>query len=234
MPDDAQIVLVTGSRKGIGRALAEHFLAKGAFVEGCSRGDADWSHERYRHHLVDVADEAAVRRMINDIRKRHKRLDIAINSAAVASMNHCLLTPASALDRMMETNVRGTFVVSREAAKLMQRNRYGRIINIGSIATPLALEGEAAYAASKAAIVTLTRVMARELAEFGITCNVVGPTPIDTDLIRGVPKSKIDAIVERQAIKRLGTFKDVAQVVDFFADRSSDYVTGQVIYLGGI
>ncbi len=234
MPEDPQVVLVTGVRKGIGRALAEHFLEQGALVEGCSRREADWSHDNYRHHLADVADEGQVRRMVNDIRKRHKRLDVAINCAGVASMNHFLLTPASALDRMLATNVRGTFVVSREPAKLMQRNRYGRIINLGSIAAPLALEGEAAYAASKEAIVTLTRVMARELAEFGITCNVVGPTPIDTDLIRGVPKDKIDAIVERQAIKRLGTFKDVAQVVDFFADRASDYVTGQVIYLGGV
>ena len=234
MSEDREVVLVTGARKGIGRSLAEHFLDQGAFVEGCSRSEPEWSRDNYHHHLADVADEKAVRRMVNDIRKRHKRLDVAINCAGVASMNHSLLTPASALDQVMETNVRGTFLVSREAAKLMQRNRYGRIINLGSIATPLALEGEAAYAASKAAIVTLTRVMARELAEYGITCNVVGPTPIDTDLIRGVPKDKIDAVVERQAIKRLGTFKDVAQVVDFFADPASDYVTGQVIYLGGI
>ena len=225
MATDPAVVLVTGSRKGIGRHLAEHFLAKGALVKGCSREAADWSHQNYHHHRVDV---------VNDIRKRRERVDIAVNCAGVASMNHSLLTPASAFDRVMETNVRGTFLVCREAAKLMQRRKYGRIINIGSIAAPMALEGEAIYAASKEAVVTLSRVMARELAEYGITCNVVGPTPIDTDLIRGVPSEKIDAIVERQAVKRLGTFEDVANVVDFFADSRSDFITGQVIYLGGV
>ena len=234
MATDPAVVLVTGSRKGIGRHLAEHFLAKGALVEGCSREAADWSHENYHHHRVDVANEKMVRKMVNDIRKRRERVDIAVNCAGVASMNHSLLTPASAFDRVMETNVRGTFLVCREAAKLMQRRKYGRIINIGSIAAPMALEGEAIYAASKEAVVTLSRVMARELAEYGITCNVVGPTPIDTDLIRGVPSEKIDAIVERQAVKRLGTFENVANVVDFFADSRSDFITGQVIYLGGV
>jgi 3-oxoacyl-[acyl-carrier protein] reductase len=234
MATDPAVVLVTGSRKGIGRHLAEHFLAKGALVEGCSRAAADWSHQNYQHHLVDVADEKMVRKMVNDIRKRRGRIDIAVNCAGVASMNHSLLTPASAVDRVMETNVRGTFLVCREVAKLMQRRKYGRIINVGSIAAPLALEGEAIYAASKEAVVTLSRVLAREFAEYGITCNVVGPTPIDTDLIRGVPAEKIDAIVQRQAVKRLGTFEDVANVVDFFADSRSNFITGQVVYLGGV
>jgi 3-oxoacyl-[acyl-carrier protein] reductase len=95
------------------------------------------------------------------------------------------------------------------------------------------LEGEAIYAASKSAVVTLTQILARELADFGITCNVVAPTPIETDLIRNVPKEKIDRIVQQLAIKRLGRFEDVANVIDFFVRPESDYITGQVIYLGG-
>ena len=116
----------------------------------------------------------------------------------------------------------------------MQRRHYGRIVNVSTVAVPLRLEGEAIYAASKSAVVALTQVLARELAEWGITCNVVGPTPIETDLIRNVPREKIDAIVKRLAIKRLGRFEDVANVIDFFVRPESDYVTGQVIYLGGV
>jgi 3-oxoacyl-[acyl-carrier protein] reductase len=182
---------------------------------------------------VDVGDEDAVRAMFRSIRERHGRLDVIVNNAAVASMNHSLLTPGSAVEAIFATNVKGVFYVCREGAKLMRKRSYGRIVNIGTAVVPLRVEGEAAYAASKGAVETLTRVLARELAEFGITCNVVGPTLVDTAIIRGVPEEKLQRIVERLAIKRLATFADVTNAVDFFVRRESDYVTGQVLYLGG-
>jgi 3-oxoacyl-[acyl-carrier protein] reductase len=232
MPD-AEVVLITGTRKGMGRYLAERFVRQGALVEGCSRTMPDWELENYAHHCLDVADETQVKAMFSLIRKQHARLDILINNAGVASMNHILLTPVATVDRIMATNFRGVFLACREAAKLMQRRRYGRIVNISTIAVPMQLEGEAIYAASKSAVVTFSRILARELADSGITCNVVAPTPIETDLIRGVPREKIDAIVNSLAIKRLGRFEDVANVIDFFVKRESDYITGQVVCLGG-
>jgi 3-oxoacyl-[acyl-carrier protein] reductase len=234
MPDP-EVVLITGTRKGIGRYLAEHFVHKGALVEGCSRTALDWELDttRYTHHCLDVADETQVKAMLSSIQKRHGRLDILINNAGVASMNHILLTPAATVDRIMATNFRGTFLLCREAAKLMRQRHYGRIVNLSTIAVPMRLQGEAIYAASKSAIVTFSQILARELADFGITCNVVAPTPIETDLIRGVPQEKIDSIVNQLAIKRLGRFEDVANVIDFFIKPESNYITGQVIYLGG-
>jgi 3-oxoacyl-[acyl-carrier protein] reductase len=229
-----EVVLITGTRKGIGRYLAEHFVRKGALVEGCSRTAPDWELENYSHHCLDVADELQVKALLSSIQKRHGRLDILINNAGIASMNHILLTPAATVDRIMATNFRGTFLLCREAAKLMRRRHYGRIVNLSTIAVPMRLEGESIYAASKSAVVTFSQILARELADFGITCNVVAPTPIGTDLIQGVPKERIDAIVNQLAIKRLGRFEDVANVVDFFVRRESDYITGQVICLGGI
>jgi 3-oxoacyl-[acyl-carrier protein] reductase len=231
---ETEVVLITGTRTGIGRYLAEHFLRRGAHVEGCSRGVPDWTAEGYTHHTADVADEAQVRAMIASIQKRRGRLDILINNAGVASMNHILLTPAASVEKIMATNFRGTFLLCREAVKVMQRRRYGRIVNLSTVAVPMRLEGEAIYASSKSAVVTFSQILAREVAPLGITCNVVGPTPIETDLIRNVPKDKIDQIVNQLAVKRLGRFEDVANVIDFFVKPESEYVTGQVVYLGGV
>jgi 3-oxoacyl-[acyl-carrier protein] reductase len=116
----------------------------------------------------------------------------------------------------------------------MSTARYGRIVNFATVATPLNLEGEAGYAASKAAVESLTRVAARELAPFNITVNAVGPTPVMTDLVRSVPRQKLDALIGAQAIRRMGEHRDITNVIDFFASRSSDFVTGQTVYLGGV
>jgi 3-oxoacyl-[acyl-carrier protein] reductase len=229
-----QIVFVTGTRKGIGRYLVEHYLEHGCIVLGCSREPVDFSHERYTHFCLDVADEEKVTAMFTVLVKSHGHVDVLINNAGIASMNHVLLTPISTVQQILRTNVVGTFLFCREAAKLMRKRRWGRIVNFATVATPLKLEGEAVYAASKAAIVSLTQVLARELGPLGITVNAVGPTPVKTDLIRSVPHEKMEALLQRQALHRYGEFRDISNVIDFFIRPESDFVTGQVIYLGGV
>lgn len=229
-----EIMLVTGTRKGIGRYLIEYYIEKGYTVYGCSRSLSDYSHEQYKHFCLDVADENKVKQMFAEISKVHNRLDILINNAGVASMNHILTTPLSTVHNIINTNIVGTFLCCREAAKLMSKEQTGRIVNFATVATPMKLEGEAIYAASKAAIVSLTQILAKELAPFGITVNAVGPTPTKTDLIRSVPKEKINDLLRQQAINRFGEFRDIANVINFFINPESDFITGQVIYLGGI
>lgn len=231
---DKNVMLITGTRKGIGRFLVEHYTSKGFLVVGCSRGEVDYTFQNYRHFCLDVADEPSVRQMFVKIRSSYDGLDVLINNAGIASMNHVLLTPLKTVYKILDTNVIGTFLFCREAAKLMKTRGYGRIVNFSTVAAPMKLEGEAIYAASKAAIVSLTEILARELAEFGITVNSVGPTPVETDLIRSVPKAKIERLLSQQAIQRFGTFADIANVIDFYIRKESEFVTGQNIYLGGI
>ena len=231
---DKPIMVITGTRKGIGRYLAEYYCAKGCQVVGCSRKPLDGNLTNYRHFCLDVTDELEVKQMFSKIRRNFGKLDVLINNAGIASMNHTLLTPMKTVHHILNTNVAGTFLFSREAAKLMKKTKHGRIINFASVAVPLKLEGEAIYAASKAAIVTLTHILARELAEFQITVNVVGPAPVKTDLIRSVTEDKIRALLNRHAINRFCEFRDISNVVDFFIKPESDFVTGQSIFLGGV
>ncbi len=232
--DNDKVFLITGTSKGIGKYLVEYYTELGYQVVGCSRNKADYSFSNYHHFCLDVSDEVKVKKMFTEISKKYKRLDVLINNAGIASMNHILLTPVKTVENILRTNVLATFLFCRESAKLMMKNKFGRIINFATVATPLKLEGEAIYASSKAAVVSLTEVMARELADFGITVNAVGPTPIKTDLIKSVPEDKMKRLISRQAIVRYGEFTDVSNVIDFFIKPESNFITGQVLYLGGV
>ncbi len=227
-------ILITGTRKGIGRYLAEYYLEKDYTVIGCSRQETDLKHVSYQHFILDVADEKAVKTMFGSLSKLPVRPQYLINNAGIASMNHCLLTPMSTVEKVFRTNVFGTFLFCREAAKLMKKDNFGRIVNFATVATPMNLEGEAIYAASKAAVESLTRIMARELAEYNITVNGIGPTPTKTDLIRSVPAEKIRSLLDRQAVKRFSEYRDISNCLDFFFQAESDFITGQIIFLGGI
>ena len=229
-----RIIIITGTRKGIGKYLAEQFLAEGDYVYGCSRRECDIKHERYSHTRLDVSDESAVIEFVRNVYKEHKRIDILINNAGMASMNHVLLTPKATAERVFNTNFMGTFLMFRECAKYMIKKKEGRIVNYSTVAVALNLQGELVYSSSKAAIEQLTRVLAGEIGESGVTVNAVGPTPVDTDLIKNVPANKIDELKSRQCIKRLGTFEDVKNVIDFYLRPESNFITGQTIYLGGV
>jgi 3-oxoacyl-[acyl-carrier protein] reductase len=228
------VTLITGTSRGIGKFLVEHFSSKGHHVIGCSRSKVNWDAVNYEHFELDVGDESAAVSFFREIRKKYGRLDHLINNAAVASMNHALLTPAAKVSSIFSTNVIGTFVMTRESAKIMKSANFGRVVNFSSVALPLRLEGESAYAASKAAVVSLTEVLAREFAPFGITINAIGPNPIETDLTRAIPKTKMNELIQKLAIKRMGKFEDVTNIVDFFLRPESGAITGQTLYLGGL
>lgn len=230
----SQTYIITGTRKGLGKQLAEHYLNLGHSIAGCSRGKSTIKHANYLHFELDVADEKAVISMVRKVKKTFGQINVLLNNAGIAAMNHILTTPYTNAQTVFNTNFFGTFVFSREVAKVMMKQRIGSIINYTTVAVPLDLEGEAVYAASKAAIESFTRISAKELGIFGVRVNAIGPTPIKTDLIRNIPENKLKVLIDQQAIKRFGEFEDVLNVIEFYNAEKSNFITGQILYLGGV
>ena len=229
-----KVILITGTRKGIGKDLAQYYLNLGFNVVGCSRGYGTIDNNDYRHFELDVSNEKDVVKMVRATKREFGRIDILLNNAGIASMNHFLTTSYSTVQNIFNTNLLGTFLFSREVSKVMMKQKNGRIVNYTTVASALRLEGEAIYAASKGAVENFTQTISKEVAPYNITVNAIGPTPVETDLIKAVPKDKIADLLDKQAIKRFGTFEDIKNVIDFFIDDKSDFITGQVIYLGGV
>ena len=222
--------LITGTSRGLGRALAEKLLADGWAVHGFARGEQTIAHAHFHGHAVDVTDEAAVRAAVATVAEGG-RIDLLVNNAGAASMNALLLTPGETAERLMRVNYLGAFHCLQAVGKVMVRQRAGRIINLTTVAVPLSLEGEAAYVASKAAVEALTKVAAKELAPSGVIVSAVGFGPIDTALTRGVPKpalAKINAAIGRPE----GTTME--QATDFLLDHLRSAEAGRVEYLGQI
>jgi 3-oxoacyl-[acyl-carrier protein] reductase len=190
--------------------------------------------DNYHHYLADVANEADAKRVFASIKSEIGSLDVLINNAGIARMNAFALTPISNAQEIINTNFMGSFIFCQKAINLLRKSPHARIINLSTVAVPLNLAGEAAYAASKAAVETLTRIMAKELGSFRITCNAIGPSPIATQLISGVGDDKINKLIQQQAIKKMATVDDVTNIVDFYLQPSSRMITGQILYLGGI
>ena len=226
-------MVITGTRTGIGRGMAEHFISKGYLVAGCSRGPATLESEYYEHAEVDVGDEQQVVAWIRSLRNRHHRIDVLVCNAGLAPASLLLtMTPGRVLEPLLRTNVCGTYYVCREAAKVMALRRAGRIITISSMAVGLHEEGTSAYSASKSAIVEMTKVLAKELAPLGITCNVLAPSMIMTEAVRALGDEVVARALSKLTIKRTVSWEEICNVVSFFAAPESGCITGQVLHMG--
>lgn len=228
------VMLISGTRKGIGKYLAEYYLKKGYQIVGCSRNDINFKLEDYKHFNLDITDEQAVKKMFKEIRKTFGRLDVLINNAGVHhALMPVLLVPYNSALKTITINFLGTFLMSREAAKLMMKNNFGRIINFSSMAVKHEVKGEAIYTSSKAAIISLTRIMAKELYGYGITCNVIAPSAIKTDMLDNINEEELNNVLRLNVIDKLGKMKDVSNAIDWIIRSESDSITSQVIFLGG-
>lgn len=229
------VLVITGTSRGLGRSLAEHYLSKGFTVAGCSRGQSTIEHSKYFHTSCNVGDEAAVVSWIRRVRKQLGGIDVLIcNAGLVRSALFLSVTPGSIFEDFLRTNISGVFYAMREVSKVMVGKGSGRIIAISSTMVALHEEGTAVYSATKSAITEMTRVLAKELAPKGITCNVVAPGMMWTDSSKELAKSLEwkSYMLKRQTITRVLKDEEICNVTDFFISPHSSAVTGQVIYLG--
>lgn len=234
MPYEGKFALVTGSRRGVGRLITEHLLKNGACVAGFARGEATFEHHNYVHFQVDVGEPASVQKGFAALKKVTDVIHIVVNNAAVLTSQYAMIMPPAAAQAMINTNLLGTFMVSREASKMMRKTKWGRIINIGSMAASLEPIGDSVYAACKAGASTLANVMAKELAPLNVTCNTLGISGIQSAMLTQLPKDKIAAVIAGLPLPRFAEPDDILNVVDFFASERSSYITAQTVFLGGV
>lgn len=229
-----KVVVITGSRKGVGKSIAGHFLSKGAIVIGLNRGQEESQNPNYIPFAVDVSKAKEVQDAFIKISKLYPTVDIVINNAAVLTSQYSMIMPAANAQAMVDINLLGTFFVSREAAKIMRKAKRGRIVNVGSMAASLEPMGDSIYAACKAGVSTLANVMSKEFSAFNVTCNTLGITAIDSDMLAQLPRDKIDAIIKALPVPRYAAPDDIFNVIDFFVSDRSSYITAQTVFLGGI
>lgn len=232
---DKNNILITGSRKGIGRYLVEYYSGKEYQVLGFSRQESDFKSGNYEHFCLDIGDAQKVKHSFNSIRKRYGHIDVLINCAVInLSTSHFVLIPSEIIEKTYKTNVFGQMYVCREAIKLMMKNNYGRIINFGSMMTKHEISGDSIYTSTKAAINSFTKILSKEVFKNGITCNVIAPSAIHSDLSLNMNQNVLNEILNRNAIKDFGKMEDVSNIIDWLIKDESNAITGQVIYLGGV
>ncbi len=235
-----QVVLVTGSARGIGKAIAESFAGRGAAVvvadvnlEQAKEASVEIAKTGAKSMAVklDVSKSGEVITAFEQIIKEFGRLDILVNNAGITRDGLLLRMKEEDWDAVMEVNLKGVFLCSKEAVKLMTKQRHGRIVNIASIVAFSGNPGQANYSASKAGIVGLTKTIAKEYASRGITSNAVAPGFITTAMTDAIPENIKDEMKKTIPMGRFGSIDDVANAVLFLA--SQPYITGQVVHVNG-
>jgi 3-oxoacyl-[acyl-carrier protein] reductase len=235
MGTNEPVMLISGTSRSIGKELAEYYVNNGFQVIGFSRSDIGSSKAGYSHHCIDISNETAIKKMFRVIRKEYGRLDVIINNAGIASMNHTLLTPLSEIHTLMNVNLIGTILCCREGAKLMKKNHYGRIVNFSSVHVPLASIGTSVYGASKAAVEHYSRVLAREVFKDGITVNVLSLSVVKESGMAEQITDQVSSIITDSTISKSQLeFEDIIHSIDYLISKNSRMITSQKIDLGGI
>ena len=237
-----KVALVTGASRGLGKAIALALAAEGASIAAIARSEealagtleairaAGGTAEPF---ALDVSDGAAADAVVGKIAARFKQVDILVNNAGVTRDGLLMRMSTEAWDTVLDTNLKGAFNLCKPIGRLMVKQRSGRIINISSVIGLRGNAGQANYAASKAGLIGFSKSVAREFASRGITCNVVCPGFIETDMTHVLSDDMKKKLLENIPLQRLGQPEDIAGVVSFLASPAASYITGQVLTVDG-
>ena len=237
------VALVTGASRGIGRACALKLAEDGYDIAvNYNSNDAKAAEvvaeieklgRKAAAFKADTADLKAVQGMFRDIQKEFGQLDVLVNNAGVVDDAYLLMINEDSLSRSLDINIKGYFHCAQQAALKMMSKKCGKIINISSVSSILAVEGQGVYSATKGAVNSMTATLAKELAPRGITVNAVAPGFIETEMMDAIPEDKKEAYIKAIPMGHFGAAEDVANVVSSLCSSAFDYVTGQVIVLDG-
>jgi len=241
-PLAGRVVIITGGTRGIGLASARLLAEDGAsvVVSGRDAGrleavtrELEAAGKAILSVAADVAKREDADRLVEAARERFGRIDVLVNNAGMTRDQLLVRMKDDDWDQVLDTNLRGVFLMTRAVGKVMMRQRSGRIINISSTAGIMGNAGQVNYSAAKAGVIGLTKAAARELAHWNILVNVVAPGLIETDMSAGLPAEARDLLLGQVPLKRIGDAREVAEVVRFLAGDGAGYITGQTIHVNG-
>lgn len=237
-----QVAIVTGASRGIGKAIALRLAKEGCHIAGISRSLASLEEtaqavkamgRQFHSYAVDVASEAAVNEAVNAVFSTMGRIDILVNNAGITRDGLLMRMSSEDWDAVLQTNLKGAFHWTRPVTKYMMKARIGRVVNISSIIGLRGNAGQANYAAAKAGLIGFSKSVAREFASRNITCNVVCPGFIETDMTAVLGDEIKNKLLAEIPLKRLGVPEDIAGAVAFLCSPDAAYMTGQVLTVDG-
>lgn len=238
-----QTIVVTGGTRGIGAGITTAFLEEGAHVVATYAGN-DERAEKFKTELsamgerltlrkFDVSDKEAVNVFWSTITEEFPQIHVLVNNAGIRMDNILASLEVESWDRVLDINLKGTYLMSQGAVLHMMKQRYGRIINMSSIGGVLGLPGQSNYAASKAGQIAMAKSLSKEVGKRGITVNCVLPGFIETELIADLPEDQVKSYKTQVPLKRFGTTEEVAHAVKFLASKEAAYITGSCLEVTG-
>ena len=234
-----KIALVTGATRGIGRAVAEELVSKGAFVIGTATSEkgaesiSAYLGEKGKGLVLNVADQASIDAVLEQIKQEFGDIDILVNNAGITRDNLLMRMKDEEWFDILQTNLSSVYHLSKPMLRTMMKKRFGRIINIGSVVGSMGNAGQTNYCAAKAGLIGFSKALAKEVASRGITVNVVAPGFIATDMTDVLSEELKNNLLTQIPAGRLGEPKDIAKAVAFLASEDASYINGTTLHVNG-